>query len=107
MSDDDKKHIGAKTHLYADNIPDENALEKLHNPIIKYDKAETERRFYLANEMFGDIIPIELIGVSIWAAVWDRIVFWRGATNVLYDLVDRPEFLHSLMKKIMSIEMNA
>ena len=30
---------------------------------------------------------------------------WRGAEVVLYDLIDRPEFLHALMDKLVDCEM--
>lgn len=103
---DDKQHEDAQTHLYLDQLSDEAALDKLHNPTILFDKNGTSLREELLNDLIGDIIPIKMSGVSIWAAVWDMIVFWRGASPVLYDLIDRPEFVHVLMQKMMSIEMN-
>ena len=33
-------------------------------------------------------------------APWDVIAQWRGAQNVLFDLVDRPEFMHRIMSRL-------
>lgn len=105
VAQDEAGHDNAQTHLYEDNLPDAASLEKLHTPKITYDKAENEARKARAEEYFGDILSVKLVGGLRWAALWDRIVFWRGAENVLYDLADRPEFLHDLMKKMVDIEM--
>ena len=105
LSEDDREHDGAQAHLYCDQLPDEAALEKLHVPEVVFDAEATARREILVNEMIGDLVPIRMSGVSIWAAVWDRIVFWRGASAVLYDLADRPEFIHAMMRRLMDIEM--
>jgi hypothetical protein len=87
-------------------IPDDEALLKLHPAEVAEDKAETERRRDLVLELAGDILPVCLSGVSIWAAVWDRIVFWRGADTILYDLADRPDFIHRLMTRLLELEMD-
>jgi hypothetical protein len=97
-------HADAQTHTYTDQIPDEAAIEKLRVPEIQFDHEATSAREALVNDLIGDILPIRMTGISIWAAVWDRIVFWRGATPVLYDLLDRPDFTHKLMQKMMYIE---
>lgn len=107
INEADLLHSDAQTHIYKDQLEDETALDKLHNPTILFDKKSTAINEELIRDLIGDIIPVKMSGISIWAAVWDRIVFWSGATQVLYDLVDRPEFLHALMKKLMSIEMNS
>lgn len=102
---DESGHEGAQSHLYTDCIPDEEALEKLRVPEITYDREASESRKAHAEEYLGDILPVRLTGTLLWEALWDRIVFSRGAEPVLYDLIDRPEFLHALMKKLVDIEM--
>lgn len=104
---DETGHAGAQTHLYEDGIPDEEALERLHAPVITYEKETSEQAKARLEEYFGDILPVRLTGTLLWMAVWDRIVFWRGAETVLYDLIDRPEFLHAIMEKLTGFEMAA
>lgn len=94
----------AQTHLYRDQIADEAALEAYKTPVIKYDRKSTEKQLETANALVGDIIPVKAEGVGIWAALWDRIVFLRGATPVLYDLADRPEFMHKIMERFVKVE---
>ena len=105
VNQDETGHEGAQTHLYEDGIPDEAALEKLHAPVVTYEKEATEKAKAAAQEYFGDIVPVQLEGKAIGVQLWDRIVFWRGAEVVLYDLIDRPEFLHALMDKLVDCEM--
>ena len=104
---DETNYQNAQTHLFQDCIPDEEALEMLHAPVITYEKERSEAAKARAEEYFGDILPVRLTGTLLWEALWDRIVFWRGAETILYDLVDQPEFLHSLMKKLCEFEMRA
>ena len=104
---DESGHENAQSHLYEDTIPDEEALERLHAPVISYEKQASEQAKARLEEYFGDILPVRLTGTLLWTALWDRLVFWRGAETVLYDLIDRPEFLHALMKKLSAFEMSA
>ncbi len=104
VNQDESGHEDSETHLFEDNIKDEEALEKMFTPTIKYDKESSEKRKEIVESYFGDILPVKLVGSLIWAAFWDRIVFWRGASTVLYDLIDEPEFLHKIMKKVVDIE---
>jgi len=104
---DETGHENAQSHLYEDTIPDEEALERLHAPVIRYEKQASEQAKARLEEYFGDILPVRLTGTLLWTALWDRLVFWRGAETVLYDLIDRPEFLHALMKKLTAFEMSA
>lgn len=103
---DETGHENAQTHLFRDCIPDEDALQRLHAPVITYQREKSEAARQKAEEYFGDILPVRLTGSLLWMALWDRIVFWRGAETILYDLMDRPEFLHSLMRKLCEFEMS-
>jgi len=104
---DETGHAGALSHLYEDCIPDEEALERLHAPVITYEKERSEQAKQRLEEYFGDILPVRLTGTLRWESPWDSLVFWRGAEAVLYDLMDRPEFLHAIMQKLVRFEMAA
>ena len=39
------------------------------------------------------------------ANLWDIIAQWRGAQNILWDLVDRPEFMHQIMGRLTDAYM--
>lgn len=107
FQDENLLHSDAHTHTYTDQIPDEAAIDRLHASDIAFDADATAAREALANDLLGDILAIRMTGISVWAAIWDRIVFWRGATPVLYDLLDRPKFTHALMRKLVCLEHRA
>lgn len=95
------------SHAYHDMLPDEKALEKLHNPTIKVDKAADARNFERLDNLFGDILPIRLAGgmsVSSFSP-WDEISMLRGAEKMLWDLADRPEFMHMIVRKLTDIAL--
>ncbi len=85
------------SHEFHDVLEDEAALDKYHDPVItaRPDIDEANKNF--AQEMFGDILPVRLIGQMTYFAPWDVIPRLHGVDNVLYDLVDRPEFMHKVI----------
>lgn len=102
---DRENHI--VSHKYHDILGTEEALGKLHNPIITYDKEETLRRYNLVGEILGDILPVKLTGISYFSvATWDDISMYRGVTNLLIDLVERPEFTHKVVRTLTDIRLS-
>lgn len=96
------------SHKYKDILQTEEDLRKLHNPIITYDKAETLRRYYLLGEIPGDILPVKIAGINAFSvAPWDEIAVYRGVTNLLIDLVDRPEFMHKIVQKLTDANLSS
>ncbi len=95
------------SHKYKDVLQAEEDLEKLHNPVITYDEKETLRRYNMVGEILGDILPVRLTGISaFYFGPWDEIARFRGVTNLLIDLVDRPEFMHKIVKKLAEISLS-
>lgn len=96
-----------RSHAYHDMIPDEAALERLHNPTIEVDAAADARNVERLNALFGDLLPIRLAGgmyVSHFSP-WDDIAMLRGAEPMLWDLADRPEFMHALVRRLTDIAL--
>ena len=94
-------------HL-ADGLNSFEAVEKLRIPEVTYDKAATERKKDILTDLFGDILPVRLVGHS-WAghfAPWDEIAWWRGVEAIYVDLYDEPELLHATMRKFMQIKQS-
>lgn len=102
--EDESGHDNAQTHLYVDQLPDEESLSKLKFSTITYDHTTTEAVKSHAEDLIGDIVPIHMSGIMLWLAIWDRIVFWKGATPALYSLADDPDYVHTLLKKLVAIE---
>lgn len=87
------------SHCYHDQLAMSEDLEKLQVPQIQYDTAATEARLAQWREVFEGLLEVEVAGEVPMFNIWDLIVMWRGAENVLVDLYDRPEHLHQLMRR--------
>ncbi|HHY82926.1 MAG TPA: hypothetical protein GX505_09660 [Clostridiales bacterium] len=102
---DKENHI--VSHKYNDILSSEEDLEKVHEPVITYDEEETLRRYNLVGEIFGDILPVKLAGVGFYGNTsWDQISRYRGVTNLLMDLIERPEFMHKTIRKFTDISLS-
>ncbi len=106
VNQDESDHKGAQTHLYIDQLADDDALKKLHNHVITVHDDLTAANKAHAEEIVGDILEVRPMGVMIWAAIWDFITFCKGAESCLYAVIDEPEFVHRLMRKMVDIEMD-
>ena len=91
-------------HFYHDQLKTEADLEKLRTPAVTVDAAATARLEAQAREIFDGVLPVRMRGTGYpMFAPWDRISTWRGVQNVLFDLADRPEFLHRVMARLLEI----
>ena len=105
LATDERNNIVA--HKYKDVLATEDDLAKLHNPVITYNKEETFRRYNLVGDILGDILPVKLMGVDYFAFTpWDEIARYRGVTNLLMDLIERPEFMHKAVRKLTDISLS-
>lgn len=93
------------SHEYTDQFQSESDLEKLKIPVITYDSEMTLKQYNYIGGILGDIIPIKIVGRDYFSnSVWDEISVYRGVTNLLMDLIERPEFSHQLVSKLTEIK---
>ena len=71
------------SHHYEDVLADESALEAFHDPVITALPEEDEKNLAFAEEVLGDILPVELRGHGIYYAPWDQIARLRGVEPIL------------------------
>jgi hypothetical protein len=90
------QHGGAYT--WDPPLKDYADLSKLHYPQITVDHAATARRAALAEEIFGDLLPVQVKTQWWWTLgmTW-TLVNLRGLMEIMYDMVDYPDELHRLM----------
>jgi hypothetical protein len=73
-------------------------FDKLHIRSVEVDREETERRLALAADLFGDLLDVRLGGMLWWTVgLTQDLVFLRGLDQIMFDMYDRPEFLHRMM----------
>jgi hypothetical protein len=53
------------------------------------------------NELLGGILGVRMVGATPWFTLWDVIVQWHGVENTILDLIDRGEFMHRLMRRMV------
>ena len=93
-----------RSHEYHDQLATEADLDKIHNDVVTYDRAETMERYQRVADAIGDILPVRLKGVEYASTgTWDAIAMYRGVSNLLIDLAERPDFMHRTVRKLHDV----
>jgi len=95
---------GVFAHRYHDQLATSEDVEKIHLPVISYDKEETMAHYTKIAETLGDIIPVKIVGHGCYTSPWDNISMYRGVDNLLMDLIDAPEHSHNSVSRIFACE---
>jgi len=90
------------SHKYINQFTCMDDVEKVKMPIISHNEIETNRRLALAEEVFDGLLKIKLDGWDPYLSVWDPISAWMSVEDALYGLVDEPEMMLALAKRIVS-----
>jgi len=88
------------SHEFEDILEEEEALEQMRMPefTLRPDVDEANMEYY--SDLLGDTMPVKLCGQGIfYFPPWDEIARLRGVQPILYDLYDRPEYLHKIISK--------
>lgn len=88
------------SHKYFNQFTTEEDLEKIQIPQIVHDEDATKIRVDAAHEIFGGLLDVRAEGVDPYLSLWDPIATWMGVENVLYALIDRPEYMHRLVRRV-------
>lgn len=95
------------SHKYISQFETEEDLSKLHNPVITYDESATNAEFQKIGELLGDLLPVkkvgEATGYSLGCKSWDIIASCMDLDTLLCNLIDEPQFMHALAKKLADI----
>ena len=88
-----------KGHRYFDQFSNEDDIEKIKTPTIIFDSPATELRESTARELLDGKLDVRMVGTQLGFAPWDRLVQWHGVEESITDLLDRPNFIHALMRR--------
>jgi hypothetical protein len=92
-------------------IKDEGDIEKIKMPKVRFDAERTEREYQMRCDIFDGILPVEKRGMPFgkradircfWFAPWDEIVRWTGVKEVLMDMFRRPDYVHSIIDRMVT-----
>lgn len=95
------------SHRYLDQLKTQADLEKIRMPEISLDEAATAEVEARAHEIFDGVLEVHMQGAFPVYAPLDIIVCWRGAEAVLYDMVDRPEFVHEIIARVTEGQLSS
>ena len=96
------KTVQAK-NTNGDVLEDESALELIHDPEFSLRPDQDAKNMEYYTDLLGNSIPIRLYGFSFFNHTpWDEITRLRGVEPIMMDMYDRPEYLHAIMKKMVS-----
>ncbi|MCL2158576.1 MAG: hypothetical protein FWH48_04135 [Oscillospiraceae bacterium] len=91
----------ADSHDYKDILKTEEDIEKIQKPKIWEDKEASNSYLEKAKDIFDGIIRTTQGTEFVWNChVWDTITQWRGIEACMYDISDRPEFIHKIVGKM-------
>ena len=93
----------ADSHDYKDILKDEEDLEKIQTPKIWEDKEASQKYLDIAKDIFGGIMSITQSGCDTYGHTWDIVSTWHGVEECMYDIADRPEFIHKILNKMFGL----
>jgi hypothetical protein len=88
------------SHKYQNQFHTMDDLQKVHIPQISHDPTETGRRLAVAHELFDGLLEVRLWGLDPYLSIWDPITTWMGMENALFALIDLPDLLHGLARRM-------
>jgi hypothetical protein len=78
----------------------DDVMTKIKMPVVTHDAAETKRRMELASWLFDGIMPLSEEGYLPFISIWDPISTWMSVEGALYGLVDKPDMMHAMAKRM-------
>ena len=89
-------------HQYRNQFETDADLDKIQTPVITHNPAETARRLDTAHALFDGTLDILEQGVDPYLSIWDPVSTWMSVEQVLYALVDRPDYMRELARRVVN-----
>ncbi len=89
---------------YAEQLATIEEVRALETPVIEVDPEADRERLAQAAELLDGILPVRLTGLGRHSGLWDMISTKISPERMLYDLIDRPEYVEVLIQKFVEME---
>jgi len=86
-------------------LQDPADLAKLKPAAIDLDLDAANTRVEAMQDVLGDLLPVHLHCAPSSTCLYDAATHLRGITQTMLDMIDRPEWLHDLMRFLSSEEL--
>ena len=94
----------ADSHDYKDILKDEDDLAKVQTPVVSEDKETSKKWLEMTHDIFDGVMRVVQGGTTAGHGhVWDLISTWHGVEECMYDVLDRPEFMHKVLDKMFGL----
>ncbi len=93
-------------HSYKNQFVTDSDLDKIKMAQVTCDEAESERRINVAHELFDGELDIFTQGLDPYLSVWDPISMFMSVQDALYALIDRPDYMKELARRIVASYMS-
>jgi hypothetical protein len=97
------ERMGLSQH-FAEQLATIEEVEALKTPVIEVDPEGDQKRLETISEILAGILPVRLTGVGRHTGLWDLISTKISPERMLYDLIDRPEYVTVLINKFVEME---
>jgi len=98
---EDENTTAPSRHFHI-QINGEDDIEKIIDPIVSVDQKQTEENYQRMKNIFDGIIEVQKVGAKgMWFTPWDNMVRWTGVTELLMDLILRPEYIDKLVSRFV------
>lgn len=84
---------------YENQLRTEEDIAKIKDMDINCDAALDAERLAVGQELFDGIAPVRLGGLDFNLGIWDQLSEWMGVQDIYFDLADRPEFIHKILRR--------
>ncbi len=97
------ERMGLSQH-FSDQLATIDEVEALQTPTIQIDPELDQQRLEQISEILDGILPVKLTGHIRHSGLWDRISTVISPERMLYDLIDRPDYVAALIRKYVEME---
>jgi hypothetical protein len=87
-------------HLYENQFQTDADLNRIGQPTVSHDQVETARRLEVAHDLFDELLAVRPWGYDPYLSLWDPIATWMSVEDALYAMIDRPEFMHDMLRRM-------
>ena len=89
------------SHKFENQITSiDDVMSKIKIPVVHHDETETKRRMDFASWLFDGIMPLKEEGYDPYLSIWDPIAMWMSVGGALNAIVEDPEMMHALVKRM-------
>jgi hypothetical protein len=94
------------SHRFVPVMVAEEDIEKIRIPEVTVDWEETDRQYQRLCDLYGGVLPVQKTGVrEFWFHNFDDFITWRGVDQAFMDMLDRPEWVHRVMRRMNDGEL--